>query len=322
MSTAPAEGNLLAKTRDRELYFIFKKALYQGAAYHIVKRTSAAESGHQVWTDLHEWFGSVEVSRTVIDHYRNKLNSLRLTQTSSEANDYINEYILCSSKLEAKNKGYTAETKLTKYDDYDVAVQNPRSDSRKNFHDAVLRIRTREQELLKSQRNATSKVRRASTGSNKSSSDSRPGGNSSTTDKPIPSIPDWILRSIKPDTACKDLIRWRGVFNSESRHRKADKRTVANNTDSGKNSSKSKPQSDDASVGSGNNRHSDKKRFQKTMKSRRTKTSTSGISSTPHVRIKDDDDDNTSELEDDSDANDKPKSKSNKKKGGARNKSS
>ena len=91
LSTAPAEGDLLAKTRDRELYFMFKKALYQGAAYHLVERTSAAESGHKVWKDLHEWFGSAEVSRTVIDYYRNKLNSLRLTQTS-EANDYINEY--------------------------------------------------------------------------------------------------------------------------------------------------------------------------------------------------------------------------------------
>ena len=313
LSTAPAEGDLLAMTRDRELYFIFKKALFQGAAYHIVERTSAAESGHKVWKDLHEWFGSVEVSRTVIDYYCNKLNSLRLTQTS-EANDYINEYILCSSTLEAKSEGYTVETKLTKFldgiedDDYDVAVQNLRSDSTKTFHDAVLRIRTREQELLKSQRDATSKARRASTGGNKSSSDTRPGGSSSsTTEKPIPSIPDWLLRSIKPDTARKDLIRWRGVFNSESRHLKADERTVAN-TDS--KNSKSKRHSDDSSVGSGYNRHSDKKKCQKTKKSRRTKTSTSGISSTPHVRIKDDDDDNsTSESEED--ANDKPKSKSN-----------
>lgn len=130
LTTPPEEGNVLAHTRNRELYFMFKKALYQGAAYHLVEQTSATESGHQVWQDLNEWFGSAEeVSRTVIDHYRNKLSSLKLTQTS-EANNYINDFILCSSKLEAKNEGYTAETKLTKFldgiedDDYDVAVQN------------------------------------------------------------------------------------------------------------------------------------------------------------------------------------------------------
>jgi hypothetical protein len=313
LSSAPAEGNVLAKTRDRELYFMFKKALYQGAAYHIVKRTSTTESGHQVWRDLHEWFGSAEVSRTVIDHYRNRLNTLKLTQTS-EANDYINEYILCSSKLEAKSEGYTVETKLTKFldgiedDDYDVAVQNLRSDSTKTFHDAILRITTSEQELLKSQRDATLKARRAST-SNKSSSDStRPGASSA--DKPIPSIPDWILRSIRPDTARKDVIRWRGVFNAESRHLKADERTVAS---SDKSSKGSKRQSDDASVGSSSNRHSDKRKSQKTKKSRRTKTSTTGISSTPHVRLKDEGDDVTSESEDDSDSNNKSKSNSNKK---------
>ena len=74
-----------------------------GAAYHIVEQRSATESGHQVWQDLNEWFGSAEVSRTVIDYYRNKLNSIKLTQTS-EANDYIDNYILCSSKVEAKKR--------------------------------------------------------------------------------------------------------------------------------------------------------------------------------------------------------------------------
>ena len=153
LSTAPEENSILAKTRDRELYFMFKKALYQGAAFHIVERTAATESSYRVWQDLHEGFGSAEVSRTVIDYYQNKLNALKLTQTS-EANDYTNDYILCSSKLEAKNEGYTAETKLTKFldgiedDNYDVAVQNLRSGSSKTFHDAVLRIRTREPNLL------------------------------------------------------------------------------------------------------------------------------------------------------------------------------
>ena len=323
LSTAPEEDNVLARTRDRELYFMFKKALYQGAAYHIVERTAAAESGYQVWQDLHEWFGSASVSRTVIDYYRNKLNALKLTQTS-EANDYINDYILCSSKLEAKNEGYTAETKLTKFldgiedDDYDVAVQNLRSDSSKTFHDAVLRIRTREQELLKSQRDATAKARRASN-KNAGTATSRPASSPGT--KAIPSIPDWLLKSIKPDNVRRDLIRWRGVWNSEARHLTADEKTEKSNLDKGTKSSKR--QQDDNSVGSGTNRHSDNSKKQKTKKSRRTKTSTSGLSSTPQVKLKDDDDDadshdTTSGSEDESNSNSNPKSKSSKtsKKGG------
>ena len=308
LSTAPGENDVLARTRDRELYFMFKKALYQGAAYHIVERTASSESGHQVWVDLNEWFGSAEVSRTVIDHYRNKLNSLKLTQTT-EANNYINDYILCSSKLEAKSEGYTAETKFTKFldgiedDDYDVAVQNLRSDSTKTFHDAVLRIRSREQELLKSQRDATTKARRAT--NNNSGHDTK----SSSGDKVIPSIPDWILRSIKPDAARKDLIRWRGVYNSEARHLRADEATSGASFDKHKKKSK---QPDDASVGSGRNRHSDSNKRQKTKKSRRTKTSSSGLSATPQVHLKDEDDEDDISLsgsEDDSSIDPKPKSK-------------
>jgi hypothetical protein len=51
LSAAPGEHDVQAKTRDREreLYFMFKKALYQGAAYHIVERTASIESGYQVW---------------------------------------------------------------------------------------------------------------------------------------------------------------------------------------------------------------------------------------------------------------------------------
>lgn len=280
LSSAPEENNVLAKTRDRELYFMFKKALYQGAAYHIVERTAATESGHQVWKALHEWFGSADVSRTVIDYYRNKLNTLKLTH-NSEANDYINDYILCSSKLEAKNEGYTALTKFTKFldgtedDDYDVAVQNLRSDSTKTFHDAVLRIRTREQELLKSQRDATTKARRAS---NKNGNDSPMNNKTASGNKIIPSIPGWILHAITPDSARRNLIRWRGVFKDEAQHLRADEATSDNHSpDSKKNNNSNKSslskhkKSDDNSVGSSKRSHSESGKRQRTKKSRRTK---------------------------------------------------
>jgi hypothetical protein len=49
-------------------------------------------------------------------------------------------------------------------DDYDVAVQNLRSDSTMTFKDAVERIRQCEQELHCSSREATSKARRTTGG--------------------------------------------------------------------------------------------------------------------------------------------------------------
>jgi hypothetical protein len=97
-------GEAQAKTRDGELYFMLKKPLYQGSAYHIVESAAEAESGHRVWQDLLSWYGSDAVSRTIIDHYMNKLVSLRLTQ-NSEANEYINDFVLCSTKLEEKGEG-------------------------------------------------------------------------------------------------------------------------------------------------------------------------------------------------------------------------
>ena len=82
--------------------------------------------------------------------------------------------------------------------------------------------RTREQELLfKLQRDANSKDRRA-TGSKTGMRGTRP---SSASDKGIPSIPHWLLKSIKPDNVRRDLILWRGVWNSDARHLTADERT-------------------------------------------------------------------------------------------------
>ena len=45
LTAPPEEGDVLPHTRNRELYFVFKKALYQEAAYHIVEQTSATELG-------------------------------------------------------------------------------------------------------------------------------------------------------------------------------------------------------------------------------------------------------------------------------------
>jgi hypothetical protein len=98
------------------------------------------------------WYGKAEVSRTLIDHYRNQLNELRLSNMV-KANEYINTFILCSRKLEDKHEGYTEATKRTKFldqiedEDYDVCVQNLCGDTNKTFDECVQCILSREQEL-------------------------------------------------------------------------------------------------------------------------------------------------------------------------------
>ena len=72
--------------RGRELYNMLKKALYKGTAHHIID-ANGLQSGHDAWTGLKLWYGKAEVSRTLIDHYRNQLNELQLSN-KVKANEY------------------------------------------------------------------------------------------------------------------------------------------------------------------------------------------------------------------------------------------
>ena len=101
----PVPADTVGMARDRELYNMLKKALYKGTAHHIID-ANGLQSGHDAWTGLKMWYGKAEVSRTLIDHYRNQLNELRLSN-KVKANKYINTFILCSRKLEDKHEGYT-----------------------------------------------------------------------------------------------------------------------------------------------------------------------------------------------------------------------
>ena len=86
------------------------------------------ESGHQAIQDIETWYKSAATSRTIIDHYRSRLEGLKLTEETT-ASSYVNEFLICSSKLEKKREGYTAATKRHKSldqikdDDYNVVKQ-------------------------------------------------------------------------------------------------------------------------------------------------------------------------------------------------------
>ena len=65
----------------------------------------------------------------IIKHYRDELDKIRLDK-NTDANQYINRFIICSKKLEDKGKGHTVDTKCNKFldqivdDDYNIVVQN------------------------------------------------------------------------------------------------------------------------------------------------------------------------------------------------------
>ena len=88
-------------------------ALMKGSGMHIITAMTT-ESGHQAIQDIDTWHGSNAISRTIIDHYQNKIETLMLTEANTASN-YINNFLICAEKLEKKKEGYTIETKRHKF---------------------------------------------------------------------------------------------------------------------------------------------------------------------------------------------------------------
>jgi hypothetical protein len=146
MTDPPPEGDLVAGKRNRELFNMFMTAIMDGSGLHIINGITD-QDGHVAWNAITEWYGLASTSRTIIDHYRNKLESLRL-DGSTEASAYVNTFIICSQKLEDKSEGYTSLTKRQKFldqitdEEYDVSKQWLAGDETKTFHDCVKKIRS------------------------------------------------------------------------------------------------------------------------------------------------------------------------------------
>jgi hypothetical protein len=306
----PVVGDILEQTRNNELYNMLTtaSALMDGSGMHILTGVNN-QDGHGAWTAINAWYGLAATSRTIIDHYWNKLESLRLSKTS-QASTYVNDFIICCQKLDAKNEGYTTEMKRQRFlhqivdDSYDVAKQQLAGDLTIDFHGCFQRVRNRKQDLLKAKGEALKKARRFKK-NEESDSEPKKEGSSAT----IPSIPSYILYKIKPENVKKDLIWWRGIYNSEKRIIRANELTAPAGRTDGKaeGGASAKRDGDDSEThGSGKGRNSrggkGKKPFKKKArrirgKLRRTATQPSGTSngknasSTVHISMKDDDED-------------------------------
>ena len=88
------------ETRDKELFFMLTNSLMNVSGMHIINAMND-ESGHQAIQDIEIWYGSAVTSRTIINHYRSRLEGIMLTEETT-ASSYVNEFLICSSKLEKK----------------------------------------------------------------------------------------------------------------------------------------------------------------------------------------------------------------------------
>lgn len=170
------------------------------------------QASFQAWQAIRKWYGSVSTSCTIINHYRNKLEELWLDE-STNALQYINNFIVCSQKLKDCNKGYTTETKHQRFieqivnADYNVVKQQLQGDPSIPFALCMECIQSWEQTLLKLSHESTKQAHRFVA----------PDFNCNTTGEvfQIPSIPNFLLHTIKPMSARHDLIKWQGIYNLE-----------------------------------------------------------------------------------------------------------
>ena len=109
VGTPPTTGDTIMETRYKDIFFVITNSLMKGSGMHIINAMNG-ESGHQAIQDIKTWYGSAATSRNIIDHYRSRLEGLRLTEEKT-ASYYVNKFLICSSKLEKKREGYTAATK-------------------------------------------------------------------------------------------------------------------------------------------------------------------------------------------------------------------
>ena len=114
----------------------------KGLAMHLLQGLAGNDDGHAAWNAIKIWYGSEATSRTIIDHYRKKLEGLTLDQNTT-ASEFVNVFIICCQKLEAKHEGYSMATKKQRFldhildDNYDVIKQTLQGDTSLLFDDCI-----------------------------------------------------------------------------------------------------------------------------------------------------------------------------------------
>jgi hypothetical protein len=148
----PPKEDPVMQAQNRVLFNMLKAAIYKGNALHVVDSVNG-EDGHAAWQALIVWYGTGSAEGMVIDHYCTKLKRLVLNEDTT-ASEYINTFVLCCQKLEAKNEGYTDSAKKRMFlknilvKDYNIEIALFSCNYEKTFDDCVQWIRECEQRQL------------------------------------------------------------------------------------------------------------------------------------------------------------------------------
>ena len=212
------------ETRDNKIFFMLTSALMKGSGMHIINAMNN-KSRTQAIQDIEIWYGSAATSRTIIDHYRLRLEGIKLTEETT-ASSYVNKFLIFSSKIEKKREGYTATTKRHKFldqikdDKYNVVKQQLQGDTSIDFDAYVKRIRSREQDISTDEKLEENGRARRFVKKEGNVNPNKNDGAKRKYDLPdgkIPSIPGYILSKINTDDVRTDLIRWRGICNDKKK---------------------------------------------------------------------------------------------------------
>jgi hypothetical protein len=113
LENPPPPGDIIMETRNKELFHMLVTAFMHGSGMHLLQVTLVADDGHAAFNSIKKWYGSAATSRSIINHYRKKLEGLKL-DANTTASEYVNDSQICCQKLEAKNEGYTTDKKRDK----------------------------------------------------------------------------------------------------------------------------------------------------------------------------------------------------------------
>jgi hypothetical protein len=110
--TPPTPGDALEETRNSKLYNMFTTALMDRSGMHILTGV-INQDGHGAWTTINAWYRLAATNRTIIGHYQNKLELLRINKTS-EASMYVNDLYHLLSEVGRKTGRLNGGDKTSK----------------------------------------------------------------------------------------------------------------------------------------------------------------------------------------------------------------
>jgi hypothetical protein len=138
-------GRCYIGDKEQRIVHMLMMAFMRGLGMHLLQVPLVADDGHAAFNSIKEWYGSAATSCSIINHYWKKLEGLKL-RASTTASKYVNVFQICCQKLEAKNEGYTTDTKRQRFldqildDGYNVVKQNLQGNSDLAFKDCAKRF--------------------------------------------------------------------------------------------------------------------------------------------------------------------------------------